>query len=116
MRSFESLKNNRDYIRAYRRGTPVVTPCLAIYCIRNNKGRNRVGLTASKKIGNAVKRNRAKRIMRAAADMIMPELRTGYDFVLVSRSATPLLKAQDIYNELYDFAAENNLLAETTLQ
>lgn len=46
----------------------------------------RIGFTCSKKIGNAVTRNRAKRRLRAAARDVMPGLaRDGWDYVLVGR-------------------------------
>ena len=51
--------------------------------------RVRVGFTASKKIGNAVTRNRAKRRLRAAASQLLPLLgRAGHDYVLVARGTT----------------------------
>lgn len=47
----------------------------------------RIGFTASKKIGNAVIRNRAKRRLRAAASQLLPLLgRGGHDYVLVARA------------------------------
>jgi ribonuclease P protein component len=52
-------------------------------------GALRVGFTASKKIGNAVVRNRAKRRLRAAASQLLPLLgREGHDYVLVARGTT----------------------------
>ena len=49
----------------------------------------RVGFTASRKVGGAVERNRAKRRLRAAAASILPLLgRHGHDYVLVAKSAT----------------------------
>ena len=52
-------------------------------------GRLRIGFTASKKIGNAVARNRAKRRLRAAASQLLPLLgRVGHDYVLVARGTT----------------------------
>ena len=52
-------------------------------------GRLRVGFTASRKVGNAVARNRAKRRLRAAAAALLPLLgRSGHDYVLVARPAT----------------------------
>lgn len=47
----------------------------------------RYGVTASRKVGGAVVRNRAKRRLRALAESLLPELaRPGYDFVLVART------------------------------
>jgi ribonuclease P protein component len=52
-------------------------------------GRLRIGFTASKKIGNAVTRNRAKRRLRAAASQLLPLLgRERHDYVLVARGTT----------------------------
>jgi ribonuclease P protein component len=49
----------------------------------------RVGFTASRKVGNAVARNRAKRRLRAAASQLLPLLgRGGHDYVLVARATT----------------------------
>jgi ribonuclease P protein component len=48
----------------------------------------RVGFTASRKVGNAVKRNRARRRLRAVAAQVLPQAEPGMDFVLIARPAT----------------------------
>lgn len=49
----------------------------------------RIGFTVSRKVGNAVCRNRARRRLRAAASQVLPELgRPGFDYVLIGRSGT----------------------------
>lgn len=53
-----------------------------------NTGAVRYGLTATKKIGNAVKRNRARRRLRALAENILCKKAKGGDYVLIAREAT----------------------------
>lgn len=61
----------------------------------------RLGYTASKKVGNAVARNRAKRRLRAAAAHVMPKLgKPGMDYVLVARRETPTRDWQALVQDL----------------
>ena len=61
----------------------------------------RFGITASRKVGNAVARNRAKRRLRAAAAEILPASgAAGYDVVLIARAATLLRPYADLKADL----------------
>jgi ribonuclease P protein component len=62
----------------------------------------RVGFTCSKKVGNAVARNRAKRRLREIARAVLPELgRAGWDYVLIGRAVeTETRDFQDLLNDL----------------
>ena len=92
----QTLNENRDFMRLYRRGKNQVHPLLVTYC-QKNRGKNlRVGITATKKVGNAVRRNRAKRVIRAAYRQLEPDLPGGWDLVFVARSRTPDVKMQQI--------------------
>lgn len=54
-----------------------------------NGGATRVGFTASRKVGGAVMRNRARRRLKAAAGKVVPaHAKAGYDLVLIARGAT----------------------------
>jgi ribonuclease P protein component len=87
------LRKRADFLRAARgirrvEGAITLETC-ATPGAETAPGALRVGFTASKKIGNAVARNRAKRRLRAAASQLLPLLgRAGHDYVLVARGTT----------------------------
>lgn len=83
-----ALKQNKEFRTAYYRGRSFVHPSLIIYVRKNRYGVTRVGITTGKKIGKAVKRNRCRRIIREAFRQLLPELKCGYDYVFVARTAT----------------------------
>ncbi len=80
-----SLKQNHIFRRLYAKGKRQVTPQLALYVRRNGTQINRLGLTTSTKLGNAVVRNRVRRRLRAIYRIHEPELCSGYDLVVVAR-------------------------------
>jgi len=88
-----SLTRNNDFLRLYRRGKSLADPCVICYLMPNRLGVVRLGLTTSKKIGGAVARNRARRVLRAAFRDILPLFKSGYDIVLVARTKTTFIKS-----------------------
>lgn len=93
-----SLTRNFEFLKAYNRGRSAVHPLVVAYVVRN-KGRgrgNRLGITASKKIGGAVQRNRARRVLREAFRQLAGELPQGYDIVLVARTKTVHCKSTQL--------------------
>lgn len=90
------LRLNREFRAVYSRGGTQVAPQLVTYMRKNRLHRNRVGITASKKIGNAVQRNRARRVIREAYRQIEGELPAGWDIVFVARSRTARIKMGEV--------------------
>lgn len=86
MNSAETLKLNKDFKRLYYRGESIVTRSVVLYVQKNRLERNRLGLTCGKSVGKANKRNRAKRLMRESYRLIHPELKQGYDIVIIART------------------------------
>ncbi len=84
----ETLKKNHEFRRMYQRGKSAVGGCMVVYCRGNGLDHNRLGLTASTKIGNAVKRNRARRRLREVYRRNVSRLLSGRDVVLVARART----------------------------
>jgi len=82
----ETLKRRADFLRAARARRMTRPAFLLQARPRERGGPVRVGFTCSKKIGNAVTRNRAKRRLRAVARAVLPaQGRAGWDYVLVGR-------------------------------
>lgn len=90
------INQNRDFRRAYSKGKYAAHPLLVTYAVKNRTGEARLGITASKKVGNAVQRNRARRIITAAFMPLEEQIKKGYDIVLVARAKTPLAKSTQI--------------------
>ena len=86
------INQNRDFRRAYSKGKYAAHPLL----VKNRTGETRLGITTSKKVGNAVQRNRARRIITAAFMPLEEQIKKGYDIVLVARAKTPLAKSTQI--------------------
>ena len=80
-----SLKRNHEFRRLYNKGTSAATPSMVIYCRRNGKAENRLGMTVSAKLGNAVCRNRIRRRLKETYRVNEDKLRRGYDVVIVGR-------------------------------
>jgi ribonuclease P protein component len=86
----ERLKKRADFLRAAK-GIRRVTPSLTLETCQTPEPAEavRVGFTATRKLGGAVERNRAKRRLRAAAAAVLPlSGRAGNDYVLVARPGT----------------------------
>jgi ribonuclease P protein component len=96
MDPFYTLKNNSDFLRVYSKGKSFVNPILVTYILKNRKRVVRFGITTSKKTGNAVKRNKSRRLIRESFRFLSSKVTPGFDFVFVARSKTPFLKSTDI--------------------
>ena len=83
-----SLNVNNQFLRTYKKGKSVVSNILVLYYIKNNNSTlNYLGITVSKKVGNAVTRNRVRRLIYENFRIREISLKTGYNIVFVARNS-----------------------------
>lgn len=87
-RRWQALVRRSDFLRVAASGLRRVSPAFILQAAPRGEHPTpalRIGFTASRKVGNAVARNRAKRRLRALADLVMADLDCRLDYVLVAR-------------------------------
>jgi len=85
MKFSTSLKKNYEFKRLYNRGKSAASKYAVVYCNKNGRDKNRLGITVTTKLGGAVRRNRIRRRLKEIYRLNEPALRKGYDIVLVAR-------------------------------
>ena len=97
----KTLKQNTDFRRMYYCGCCKAGRDLIVYAARGKRSETRIGITVSKKVGNAVVRNRVRRIILAAYRQLEKEEDfKGYRFVIVARKSAANRKSGDLYLQL----------------
>ena len=110
MNKIERIKQNSRFQRLYKKGSSLVCPCFVCYLKKRGDKELHLGITVSKKIGGAVIRNRAKRVLRAAFREAYKNGLCGYDVLLVARGKTPFVKSTRIANELIKELKKRSIL------
>lgn len=106
------IKQNHEFRRLYHRGKSSANRYLVLYCMKNRRPYNRLGLTVGAKFGCAVQRNRAKRLFREVYRLHAAELKQGFDLVLVARSRMTGATYFDVEAAFLKAARELGLLQE----
>lgn len=92
MATWVTLCENKDFRTLYYRGKSQVHAGLVTYVRPNRLGYPRIGITTGKKVGCAVKRSRARRVIREGFRPLLSRVGS-YDIVFVARTLTPELKS-----------------------
>jgi ribonuclease P protein component len=81
------LRKNSDFQRVYKKGRSWAHPLLVLYALRNDLGYSRFGFSVSKRVGGAVVRNRAKRLIREVTRLRQTMIADGWDVVIIARQS-----------------------------
>lgn len=92
-RPWEHLRREKDFRRVFDRKRSVADERIVVYGCENELAHSRLGLSVSRKWGNAVVRNRIRRLFREGYRLTKAELPVGLDLVLIPKNVTDLTLA-----------------------
>ena len=96
----ESLKKNMDFQLVYKCGKSYANKYLVMYIKENNTGKNRLGISVSKKVGNSIVRHRLTRLIRESYRLQEDRFRCGIDIVVIARIGAKGRTYKDIESAL----------------
>lgn len=106
----QRLRSRADFERVRRNGRAWGHQLLVLVAHRNELNVTRVGVAAGKRVGSAVARNRAKRLMREAMRTYSPRVNSGWDVLLIARAPIIRVKMQDVAVALESLLCQAALL------
>ena len=109
MKFSESLKKNNDFQVVYRNGKSYANKYLVMYVMENGLERNRIGISASKKVGNSVVRHHLARLIRENYRLLEENFQCGYDIIIVVRVSAKEITFADMKSALIHLGKLHNI-------
>ena len=107
MRREERLTRNGDFARVYDQGKSWANKLLVMRAFPTGREQSRVGFSVSKRVGNAVVRNRVKRVLREAVRL--SDWKTGWDVVFIAHTGTAMCDSDEIGQAVEELAQRSNM-------
>lgn len=85
MKKENRLRKNMEFKKVYKSGKNYWNRNLIVYVRRNGTDKTRIGISITKKVGDAVVRNKLKRRIREVSRVYLPNLRKGYDLIFIPK-------------------------------
>ena len=105
-----TVKLNREFAYAYKKGAKIVTGTMVFYWYKNRQSESKYGLTVSTALGGAVVRNRLKRLIRASLNTRKNEIKGGYNIIIAARHKMIYSSFSDICKDLDKCLKEAELI------
>ena len=106
----ESLKKNSDFKNVYTRSKSYANRYLVMYVLENNMGKNRIGISVSKKVGNSVVRHRITRLVRESYRLHENIFNSSLDIVIVARNSASTVGYTEIESALLHLSKLHHIL------
>lgn len=110
MKFSESLKKNHDFQYVYKKGKSFANKYLIMYQMENHLGKNRVGISVSKKVGNSIVRHRVTRLIRESYRLQEGRFQCGLDIIIIARAGTKGRTYQEIESALLHLGKLHNII------
>ena len=105
----EILRKKSDFDAIYRAGRTVPDRYVVLFLRKNDLPYSRTAFLASKKVGNSVQRNRAKRLMRESYRLNEDKFSAGYDIIFIARNTINGRKLKDVEKSMMNAAARGKV-------
>ena len=110
MRFSESLKKNSDFKNVYTHGKSYANKYLVMYVLENDLGKNRIGISVSKKVGNSVVRHRVTRLIRESYRLHENIFNSSLDIVIVARNNASTVGYAEVESALLHLSKLHHIL------
>lgn len=110
-RKTEKLRKNYQFQRVYKQGKSSATKNTVIFIRKNYEGRNRLGVSVSKKVGKSVVRHRLKRLyVEAFRNLKANMVKSGFDIVILGRKGAGSMTYSEVFSEIKRLMSWGKLL------
>lgn len=104
------LKKKYQFNYVYRVGKSCHGGFLLLVFSKSKNANVKIGISVSKKVGNAVKRNRARRLLREAISQFIPSLKVNYNIIIVAKQSINNKKLPEVAKDLQNTLKKAELL------
>jgi ribonuclease P protein component len=108
------LTGSSDFQRVRTSGTSYAHPFVVLVACPNDMPLTRFGVTAGRQLGSAVRRNRAKRRLRAALDALQPHVLPGWDAVWIARTGAAMATWPEVVRAVETLGRRAGLLTTSS--